>query len=255
MYRAFKLNNCQFPEELIEAGLPIFDNTSQKVRLGLDQFLSGGTIDGSSLRDHWFTEIKADVFISHSHKDQNNAIALAALLEIGLGLKAFVDSCVWGYSEDLLWGLDSKYCLNESGDTFNYQTRNVTTGHVHMMLATALSRMIDTTECVIFVSSPNSVSHSRDSDPKVNSPWIFYELSQIATIQKKVPQREFFLAENQRAEFSKKAAAQLNIHYQPDFSALECIDEGTLTEWIDRWKKKDARYSHALDTLYEIATL
>lgn len=43
----------------------------------------------------WFPQIKADVFISHSHSDEKLAIIFAGWLYNAFGLTAFIDSCVW----------------------------------------------------------------------------------------------------------------------------------------------------------------
>lgn len=45
----------------------------------------------------------------------------------------------------------------ERWKTYDYNLRNYTTSHVHMMLATALTEMIDNTECIMFYNTPNSV--------------------------------------------------------------------------------------------------
>lgn len=43
-----------------------------------------------------------------------------------------------------------------------------------MMLASALTMMIDKAECVIFLNTPNAVSTEEIID-KTESPWIYYE--------------------------------------------------------------------------------
>lgn len=66
------------------------------------------------------------------------------------GLEAFIDSCSWGYCDDLLNKIDKKYCYDSKKKTYDYHLRNYTTSHVHMMLSTALAEMMDNTECIIF---------------------------------------------------------------------------------------------------------
>ena len=69
------------------------------------------------------------------------------MLKDCFGLTAFIDSCIWGHSDKLLKIIDNKYCRN-SDDSYNYTARNFSTSHVHMMLMTALNKMIDKTECL-----------------------------------------------------------------------------------------------------------
>ena len=56
-------------------------------------------------------------------------------------------------------------------------------GHVHMMLSTALANMIDKTECIMFLNTPNSVS-TRDTKLKTYSPWIYNEIEITRIIEK-----------------------------------------------------------------------
>ena len=65
------------------------------------------------MQANWFPQIKADIFISHSHKDKGLALALAGWLEETFGLTAFIDSCVWGYANKLLKMIDDEYCYQK----------------------------------------------------------------------------------------------------------------------------------------------
>lgn len=58
----------------------------------------------------------------------------------------------------MLRQIDDKYCRNKTGDTYNYDRRNYSTSHVHMMLSTALTEMMNISECIMFFNTPNSVS-------------------------------------------------------------------------------------------------
>ena len=55
---------------------------------------------------------------------------------------------------------------------YDYNKRNYSTSHVHMMLSTALTMMMDEAECVIFLNTPNALS-TKDIVHKTESPWIF----------------------------------------------------------------------------------
>jgi len=48
--------------------------------------------------------------------------------------------------------------VKKDGKIYDYELRNYTTSHVHMMLSTALTEMIDNTECIMFYNTSLSVS-------------------------------------------------------------------------------------------------
>ena len=101
--------------------------------IGLD-----GIIDGTKLQENWFpTKQKFDVFLSHSHNDEKLAILFAGFLKEKLDLDTFIDSCLWRYSNDLLKELDKKYCKYSDGVSYDYNKRNYSSSHVHMMLSIA----------------------------------------------------------------------------------------------------------------------
>lgn len=250
MYRAYKLEGeIDFPEGSLEAGIELRKTSAKFVEVALKEFVSGGKIDGSRLRDHWFKEVKADIFISHSHLDQDIAVSLAGWLHETFALKAFIDSTVWGYSTDLLRDLDDEFAPNHDGTAYDYATRNVTTSHVHMMLATSLSRMMDVTECAIFVSTPNSVSHSKGSDALVDSPWIFYELDQLSILRRKEPVRTVKKASIEENFASKDP--HIPIRYKANFESLTPLGENGLVKWVENWRDP-AQEGTELEHLYRI---
>jgi hypothetical protein len=48
------------------------------------------------ISENLFLDIKPDIFLSHSHADEDDVIRLAILIEKELNLSVFIDSCVWG---------------------------------------------------------------------------------------------------------------------------------------------------------------
>ena len=74
----------------------------------LDKFILKGSVnkdlllDGTKIINDYFPEIKADIFISHSHKDVKKAKQFANLIHRKTGLKSFIDSEVWQYADSLL---------------------------------------------------------------------------------------------------------------------------------------------------------
>lgn len=151
MYRGFQIKlddddvNYSEYKTLLTKGKERYSKQKKDIKLVLESFiLSNGKIDGSSFINNWFPQIHADIFISHSHKDKNLAIALAEWLFEEFGLNTFVDSCIWGNSTELLLEIDKEFSdFNPNRNTYNYNKRNNSTSHVHIMLSTALSMMID----------------------------------------------------------------------------------------------------------------
>lgn len=214
----------------------------------------GNALDGSKLIKEWFPVIEADVFISHSHQDEDLAINLGAWLYQMFGLKSFIDSTVWGYSNNLLKALDNKYCYMPQTNSYNYETRNLTTGHVHMMLSTALNNMINKTECLFFLNTPNSITIGEDIE-KMNtstySPWIFSELSTAMIVEKKHPRREREMKQSlYKMEANLEKRERLLIEYQTELSRLTKIDKLDLLSWSVGVSHHRIVGSSSLDVLY-----
>ncbi|MFM5185876.1 hypothetical protein ACEUAF_19450 [Aeromonas veronii] len=163
-----------------------------KIKESLDElYLEDGSIDAEKMQNAWFPSMSdMHVFISHSHKDASLAETLACWLYENYNIKSFLDSHVWGYSNTLLNKLDMKYAYSKHSNTYNYQVRNLTTSHVHMMLSSALSSMIDSCECLLFINTNNSIANSgltkEITDDRTPSPWIMFELMLSSTIRRHV---------------------------------------------------------------------
>lgn len=158
MLTGFELNSTGVNYEgYYEIGKKIYENKKTKVKYNLEKFTSSNsTLNGTQLQENWFPQINADIFISHSHLDEKKAIALAGWLNFNFNLDVFIDSCIWGYSNDLLKTIDDKYCKNTNG-TYDYEKSVYAASHIHMMLSTAILKMIDNAESVIFLNTPNLI--------------------------------------------------------------------------------------------------
>jgi hypothetical protein len=151
MYRAYNIEGHPWKEwGMYTYVVSLLEKNGKTIKSTLEGFVTKGVVNGTKLSEHWFPTVKADIFISHSHTDEDEALRCASWLKDTFELDAFIDSSVWGYADDLLKQIDNDYCLNQGGETYSYEKRNGSTSHVHMMLATALSEMIDRTECVFF---------------------------------------------------------------------------------------------------------
>ena len=252
MFATFKMNlpdlSGDIWEQCYNKGLNVYSTQKQEMKESLDKYLSvDGELKASEIEKDWFPSFKADVFLSHSHKDEKDAIALAGLLN-DIGLMAFIDSCVWGYADDLLRQIDNEYCvlktnLDGSVDSYNYQRRNQSTAHVHMMLNGALMKMMDNTECLIVLNIPNSLKAKDVSNGKTNSGWIYSELLMSKFLRKRFPIRKsmnFAVSESVRHD-------GLSVEYDADITHLITI---SIVDVIKA--TEEGRYSGlgVLDQLY-----
>lgn len=261
MYSKFKYSPTHYfyNNELnphLENGKKIYARFEEQSKKQLSDFIfNNGHIDGSSLKNHWFKIEKADVFLSHSHKDITKVTAFAGWLYDTFGLTSFIDACSWGYCDDLLKEIDDKYCKNTSGDTYSYELRNYSTSHVHMMVSSALSQMIDNTECIIFFDTPNSIALSdelqnvKNNNKVTLSPWIYHELSMSTMLRTTLPNRRSVILEHS-SNHSFDVRNQLNIQYDVSEYLRNTISltDDILTEWKDSLNTLEA----SLDTLYRI---
>lgn len=170
-----------------EAGKGVLQSNRAIIHRNLHEYICNqDLLDGDLMASDWFPEIDADVFLSHSHSDEKLVVSFAGWLYKVFGVRAFVDSMVWGYSNDLLKIIDDEYCLKSSG-SYSYEKRNHSTSHVHMMLSMALAKMIDKCESVFFINTSNSVSVS-EGIIKANytlSPWIYSEIEMTRMLRHK----------------------------------------------------------------------
>jgi len=255
MYKGFNLSATTFGifEDLFALhGTDLNKSNKDIVEKSLESFIGkDGVVDGSALQQRWFPKLDVDVFISHSHQDEKAALALAGWLSLKFKLKPFVDSCVWGYADHLLREIDDKYCRNKGGETYDYEKRNGSTSHVHMMLSTAIGMMIDSTECLIFLNTPHSIT-SEGAVDKTQSPWLFAELFMASTIQKTIPTRLQRISENFNTEQSQtKMASALEIHYRVTPAQFANISPTTLNQWLENYLSGGG-HNHALDVLYKM---
>lgn len=224
------------------------------IRAKIDEFVSvDGVIDAEYLMKEWFPEIKADIFLSHSSRDESDVHLIVGYFKEELDLEVFVDSLVWGYSGKLLKDLNNEYAKNYSGN-YDYDPAMWLSSNVNLMLNTALNKMIDKTECLLFFNTPNSVSSSegdKDNGSMSNSPWIYSELSMVDTMRKKIPERHIKKAAmesvgvDEAIEFENKAEVKF-IYSLPN--TLIKLEEGKLKDWLNYTIKGLGR----LDNLYDI---
>ena len=172
---------------------------------------SDGIIKGDTLKDAYFPSglfdgSNYDVFISHSHNNEEEALLLAAWLKKYKKLSCFVDSFAWGSADQLLKEIDDKYCYRKHSKTYDYKKRNFTTSHVHAILSMALLDTILRSKYCIFIESTESVPLNSGLKKNTLSPWLYEEIKYMQLLQPKRETKMF-------SEGSEKAISDCKIAY------------------------------------------
>lgn len=240
-------------------GKTLFEEDKVKIKDTIEKYYLESKqtlLDGNKIMEEWFPLVESEIFISHSHADIEDIYELVGFLHIEFEIKAFIDSSVWGYADELLKMIDDKHCKNKNIDTYNYNKRNVTTSNVYLMLLNSLQNMIDNTECVIFVQTPNSVKKITDQfEDSTYSPWIFSELNMVEKIRIKKPIRnyDFKVHRNfeKRAEVNEVLLENVQVVYKinEQISKLETLSNEDLMKW-KRTKANIPSPQRNLDRLY-----
>ncbi|GCE83961.1 TIR domain-containing protein [Komagataeibacter diospyri] len=259
MFRGFNLSLETEFEGYKPKGKNEIRVNSANIKADIDKFLDkDGNIIADRIIKEWFPNKRFDVFISHSHRDIDRVSSLCGYLKERFGLSCFVDSEIWKYCDDLLRGIDDKYCWNQNSETYNYKKRNSTTAHVHNMLSIALAQMMDKCECLFFINTDNSiknkVSDKYSERTSTYSPWIYYELSMLNLIRVKPPTRERLVSESRKdSTTSVMSSDSAPIQYTIDVSNMTDITQSDIYLW--NTKNRDHRYSmgqHSLDVFYDL---
>lgn len=236
MYTGFNLSLCDknffMDGTYYENGLKNYKDVNKSVLSNLEEIMNEGIIDGDTLQNMWFPDEifynKNFVFISHSHNDEQTAIRLAGYLSTKFGISSFVDSCVWGYMDNLNKQLNDcsvqkhERCHGCDCIDFSYNL-----SYVHMMLASALITMIDKCECMFFLNTPSSINLNN----KTESPWIYYELNIASTIQK--------ISKIKKSVMGSKLYFSREMEFTPDLEQMTKINERVLKEWEIKCKSSD----------------
>lgn len=236
-----------------DEGKRVLSEKKTRIQTNLSSLIcKDGKIDGTAVQNEWFPEVKASVFLSHSHEDERLAVSLAGWLHEECKVDAFVDSHVWGYANDLLREIDDRYCLNEGGQTYSYARRNCSTSHVHMMLSIAIQKMIDRCECLFFINTPNSIEIAKDIDGGLlSSPWIYSELALTKIIRRRLLSDYRQRRSDSLHHFAINEKTDVPITYKIDLEHLPVLSVENLTSWQKALSERRSDYAYPLDALYE----
>ncbi|MGF6318121.1 hypothetical protein [Pseudomonas frederiksbergensis] len=260
MYVGFELNDYEplrkvsFLEtyDFKEQSKGTFDRLSEYM---VGKFKGKDVIDAEQLADHLFPAKKAQVFLSHSHQDADQAIELAIALR-DKGLEVFVDSCVWGYFHDLLDALNGVYAdpqrSAEGGVVYDYRKATDLTAGVHMMLVGALQAMIDRSELFVFLNTSHSIPLNNFAGvDRTFSPWIYSELQFSANARSQLPMRKRLIMDSvsieEQRQFKAIASTEALLSFKAFNKHLPKVNGGELKTWFSG---TDTQGLRALDSLY-----
>ena len=178
------------------------------------------------------------------------------------GLNCFIDSEVWKYAPDLLKIINDKYSekeeVKELGILYNHEKSNLASQHVNIMLATALHKMIDKTEVVILLDTPNSLCNVDDIFRKAEtySPWIYSEVVCTQIVRHK----ELYIYRGEKAtghiyESMMHYDSDLMVKYNFSTDHLMPLTLADLLNWAKlreekKYEHSRGRYTEPLDYLY-----
>ncbi|WP_337982725.1 hypothetical protein [Lysinibacillus sp. C5.1] len=254
MYLGFNLDTIKDFSQYKKRGEDIFNQQKNRIQTELKRYFYSGTttINGKKLEEDWFPQVKSDVFLSHSHNDLDEVLGIAGWLNEKFGLIAFIDSSIWGYSNELLKQIDDDYCYDKTNHMYDYNRRNYSTSHVHMMLSMALLKMVDRTEALIFINTPNSISPvSETIQQTTKSPWIYSELVYSNLIRKTQPSREKYIT-RESTIFNEARSLDIAYEVQQYLNNLIELNDKNLDFWLKKHGENVVRGEnmHPLDCLY-----
>ncbi|WRF29736.1 toll/interleukin-1 receptor domain-containing protein [Helicobacter pylori] len=122
----------------------------------------------NEIKEAFFSPFKpqlknAQVFLSHSHADKNEALEVKNYLENQIKRKVFIDSLFWDYKDDVLNKLAKYDDISRIEDAFT------------LILRESLECMIKKCPYFVFLQSKNSVSNQGLSQITYSA-WIYEEL-------------------------------------------------------------------------------
>lgn len=202
-----KIKNFASPPMTVDAAaVADFRMRSIKPLIDLGSYLKGkdNLLDAETVQQHLFPTVKADVFLSHASGDSQQVMQLAVMLE-RLGLKVFVDSCVWGNVYDLLEEVDDEFSIKDwTPRLYHYRKVTRTTANVYMILNAALQRMIDGCELFLYLDTDAvRIKDYMNNSDYIGSPWVFSELMFARTVARRPRPRPALEALKERTALAK----------------------------------------------------
>ncbi len=255
MYRAFnvKLDDSDLQNFATNYN---YNDLSDESREKLKKLVnSSQKISADEIKNILLPQKHYDIFISHSHKDLNLAKRLADYLQNNCKVSCFIDSLYWGNIDGLQEELNKMH-LREDASTgkkyFNHQSTMEVAKHANMILASALTMMIDSCECVFFLNTDNSVISGIEviNKNETYSPWIYHEVFTTSIIHRRKPGLDTQKAIHEHFQFRNDAINQLpQFIYNLDLTGMANLDDNDILDWAS---KVNSACMHPLDVLYNL---
>ncbi|MDU9702056.1 TIR domain protein [Helicobacter pylori] len=146
----------------------------------------GIVLNHNKIKEAFFSPFKpqlknAQVFLSHSHADKNEALKVKGYLEEDLDAECvFIDSLFWDYKDDVLNKL-AEYAEYDDNDI------SVIEDAFTLILRESLECMIKKCPYFVFLQSKNSVSLNQGLSQITYSAWIYEELKIAHSISESRP--------------------------------------------------------------------
>lgn len=223
------VDKSEYYEDL---GRSIFADVVNQANDSLLEYISeDGFLEGDAIQDAWFPKLKGkfDVFISHSHNDEDLAFAFAGWLNKKFKLRCFLDKYVWNSADGLIRKLDD-LCRRPEKKGYDYKDRNMTTSQVHAMLTAAIMQEIDDCDALFLLNTPEAVNVIDEVHEYTLSPWIFLEIGFSKLVEKKWNNK----TRQKLATYSVTAEAT-EMLMELDTSHLTDLNDDELQDWLDVW--------------------
>lgn len=235
MFIDLTINNVNHTRRFSSDEIEAYRARKGDLLISLEKYLLDGRniLDVDKIQESIFPLHDIDVFISHSHADEDEAINIALSME-KIGLKAFVDSCVWGHADELLRKIDDKFCIPEGWSHYSYSLRNRTTTNVHLILNAALQQMIKRSELFMFLGTKSAIKIDdyMSGEGRLSSPWIFSELTFAKSVKRS--DRRTFQQANESFEKMKSESSTHELEFSYSLPKLKHdMSFQEFNDWLD----------------------
>lgn len=238
MYAKFKISKAsmstvrnKFPNEHYSIYDYILQNRSKSIFLEALKLDYYELLDGSKVQEFYFPskfDKPFDVFISHSHADITEARYLATYLEKEKGLRCFIDSIVWDNVLDLVDNVVEQFGYRNEHEYYNIVK------HVNMMLSMAITQMIDSTECCIFLETENSIFTKGEVKTGTYSPWLYQEIGLMNVLrQQELTRSRHFVGTQFMLNDSYCPTYNIDISKFYQLQSSDLLSDKKGTDWLN----------------------
>lgn len=250
--------------EFSDSDIKSYKNKNKDIVVDIEDYLMHGDnkLSASEIERSIFPRFDVDVFISHSHADEKEVINLALNLE-SMGLKAFVDSCCWGYAGELQRKIDDEFSKSNNKN-YHYEYTKVlhTSANINNILTSALHGMIDKAELFLFLGTENStiISEEFSGRKQLKSPWISSELMFAERVRPSLRKRikysgEAVALDSAYARMNESVEIRKSVSFIYEMPEMKKMSWFSFKKWINEFNKRSnsvARGLEHLDNLYRL---